>query len=287
MSDQPYMTLYVADFLGDTLHLSSGEIGQYVLLLLAMWRSGGSLPNDPKKLSRIARGRVSESVMAFFTVADERLTQKRLQTELEKAREKISKASLAGKASGAARALKNNDAGSTDVRSELEPQSNQPEPEPEPIRENKGASRSRSACLNAFIGTIDSERAEAIFDHRRAIKKALTVRAAELLAGKLKQCPNPNAAADLMIERGWTGIDPDWLKGKPPPRRNAMAEALERIGERARQHDTAINGKGELLGLSENGRGSSEVHESEGDDDSGVRGRAVDPFELSAKRQPN
>ena len=42
MSDTPpYMQLWIADFIGDTLHLSDAEVGQYILILMAMWRNGG------------------------------------------------------------------------------------------------------------------------------------------------------------------------------------------------------------------------------------------------------
>jgi len=70
----PYMPLYVADYIGDTQHLTTEQHGAYLLLLMAMWRNGGSLPNDASKLSRIARvsfrrwAQVSPEVMEFFTV---------------------------------------------------------------------------------------------------------------------------------------------------------------------------------------------------------------------------
>lgn len=49
-----WMPFYGADFIGNTLHLSRGEIGSYVLLLWHHWEHG-SLPADQTELRRIAR----------------------------------------------------------------------------------------------------------------------------------------------------------------------------------------------------------------------------------------
>lgn len=126
MSEQPFMQLWVADFVGDTLHLSSSEIGQYLLLLMAMWRNGGTLPSDPKKLARVARSAVSDAVMAFFdddTTGG--ITQKRLCAELERARKKSKALSENGRAGAAAKALKNNTPPSANASATLKHTQNQ------------------------------------------------------------------------------------------------------------------------------------------------------------------
>lgn len=59
---------------------------------------------------------------------------------------------------------------------------------------------------------LDSKTADAVLDHRKRKGAALGDRAAELLAGKLALFANPNAAADLMIVKGWQSIEPDWAE---------------------------------------------------------------------------
>lgn len=75
MSERPFMQLYVSDFLGDTLELSTEGIGAYMLLLMAMWNAGGTLPDDEAKLARITRMSIKKwraiatDLMKFFDVS--------------------------------------------------------------------------------------------------------------------------------------------------------------------------------------------------------------------------
>ena len=113
MSAPPFMQLYVGDYLADTLHLSAEEHGAYLLLLMTMWRSDGSLPDDHQKLARICRvspkrwqtvwGAISE----FFTVEDGRIKNARLTKERQKADQISQERSTAGKRGAEAKALKN------------------------------------------------------------------------------------------------------------------------------------------------------------------------------------
>lgn len=108
----PFMQLYVADYLGDTRHLTTEQHGAYLLLLMAMWRSDGSLPNDDKKLARIVGctpsrwAKIAPDVMEFFDIADGQVTSGRLTKELEKASEKSIKRARSGKLGARANALK-------------------------------------------------------------------------------------------------------------------------------------------------------------------------------------
>lgn len=116
MSAAPFMQLYIADYLGDTQHLTTEQHGAYLLLLMAMWRCDGVLPNDPAKLARIARvsprrwPAMSGDVMAFFDVEGDFITQKRLVEERKKAVSISEKRSASGKIGGMSKALKTNNA---------------------------------------------------------------------------------------------------------------------------------------------------------------------------------
>lgn len=110
----PFMQLYVADYLGDTRHLTTEQHGAYLLLLMTMWRSDGRLPNDDKKLARIAGctpsrwTKIKDDVLEFFAVDGGEITNARLTLELEKASEKSIKRAVSGTKGGRAKALKYN-----------------------------------------------------------------------------------------------------------------------------------------------------------------------------------
>jgi uncharacterized protein YdaU (DUF1376 family) len=81
------MPLWTDAYLGDTTHLTTLEHGAYLLLLMSMWRAGGMLPNDDKKLARFTRlgaqqwRRIKPTIMEFFTVDGDVIIQQRLHEE--------------------------------------------------------------------------------------------------------------------------------------------------------------------------------------------------------------
>src|SRR3569832_2255286 len=86
-----FMPLYVADYLADTTDLSTEEHGAYFLLLLTSWRSEGVLPNDPRRLARIAKvpnerwPDIREAIGRFFDVDGATISKGRLVEERAKA----------------------------------------------------------------------------------------------------------------------------------------------------------------------------------------------------------
>lgn len=112
MSERPFMQLYVSDFVGDTLQLSTEQIGAYMLILMAMWNAGGRLPDDDAKLARVARlslkrwRAISADLLSFFEREAGEIGHKRLTRELNKAQVKSEARAAAGARGGAVTALK-------------------------------------------------------------------------------------------------------------------------------------------------------------------------------------
>lgn len=83
--DHPYMPFWTDKYLGATTHLNATEHGAYLLLLIVMWRQGGSLPNDDELLRKYARltqrqwKKVKPVIWPFFNVSETSLCQSRLQ----------------------------------------------------------------------------------------------------------------------------------------------------------------------------------------------------------------
>lgn len=103
MSAPPYMKLYVADYLADTMHLTATQHGAYMLLLMAMWRAGGKLPAQDANLARIARmsprewSEIKPAMLDFFQQSRGKLTHKRVTLEMSKYDDVSGKRSVAGK----------------------------------------------------------------------------------------------------------------------------------------------------------------------------------------------
>jgi uncharacterized protein YdaU (DUF1376 family) len=137
MTDIPAMMLWTDKYLGDTTHLTTVEHGAYLLILMAMWRAGGRLPNDEIRLARTARvsidrwRKMEASVGAFLMVENGHVTQKRLKREFEKATSRLEKLKAAGHAGGSAKALKYNNTTRSDARKMPEAES-----KPAPTTEN-------------------------------------------------------------------------------------------------------------------------------------------------------
>lgn len=94
-----WMPLYVADYLADTGHLTTAEHGAYLLLIMHYWSNGG-LPDDERKLARIARMTPDEWAEARDTVAElfqDGWKHKRIEKELIDAQAAYERRSKAGK----------------------------------------------------------------------------------------------------------------------------------------------------------------------------------------------
>jgi uncharacterized protein YdaU (DUF1376 family) len=108
MKINAWLPLYVADYLGDTMHLTTLQHGAYLLLMMHHWRAG-DLPDDDRQLAAIARlapaewCEIATVIRPFFDAADGHLTQKRLIAEMERARENKAVNSARGRTGAKAR----------------------------------------------------------------------------------------------------------------------------------------------------------------------------------------
>lgn len=103
----PWMPFYVADYLADTMHLSTVEHGAYLLLICHYWKHG-KLPSNARalpqicKLSDVAWAEVEPTLSDLFEQPGWK--HKRIDAELEKAEIKHSRRVEAGSRGGNARA---------------------------------------------------------------------------------------------------------------------------------------------------------------------------------------
>lgn len=141
MAEFPALPLWTDAYLGDTTHLTTIEHGAYLLLLMSMWRRGGSLPDDDKLLARYAKltpgqwARMSATIRAFFKAEKGLLTQGRLTDEYNAVRQHSIKQSNNVKA----RWLKTKDKADTKPESGI-PSGNTPLPLPLTHTEGGGGS---------------------------------------------------------------------------------------------------------------------------------------------------
>jgi uncharacterized protein YdaU (DUF1376 family) len=201
MSHHPWMPFYVADYLADTGHLSTLEHGAYLLLIMHYWRRGG-LPDNDAQLARVCHVSEAEWQDIRSTLAalfDAEWKHKRIEAELVRSEAR----SAAGKAGASARYCDRN---ATALRSHSHRSAS---------HSHNHKEREESNSPTSELETVlDTDHAGAVIDHRRRIRKPLTVHAAKLLAGKFAKCADPNAAADAMIANGWQGFEPEWLENR-------------------------------------------------------------------------
>lgn len=138
MSKAPAMPMYWDAYLADTTHLTTEEHGAYMLLLAAMWRRDGSVPDDDRDNARIigltvAKWRkIKARLSVFLIVKDGMITQKNLQKIWENTQEKIDKNRENGAKGGRPKSKENNGVAKADGSVSVNPDETIPNPEPNP-----------------------------------------------------------------------------------------------------------------------------------------------------------
>lgn len=243
----PYMQLYVADYLADTRHLSTEQHGAYLLLLMSMWRAGGRLPNDASKLARIAGVSLRRwylvwpQIASLFDILGDEIGHGRLEREHQKAVSKSEKRSASGKRGGEVKALKIKESAvaiasdlpchSSDIRYQVD----------------TSVSTKKPSARDELEKVLSPEMAQAVLDHRKAIRKPASAKAARLLADEFVKCPDPNEAAATMIRRAWQGFEADWIKGKPPSKQESYSEIGARLAREMRNERSENQGDNRVI----------------------------------------
>lgn len=113
-----------------------------------------------------------------------------------------------------------------------------------PSLENTGKKKNSTPTRHAvtpreyLLECLSPESADGVLAHRKAMRRPLTGRAAQLLAKGFLATADPNAAADMMIERGWQGFRPEWFdnerrsNGKQQQGKGSIVEAGRRLTAR-------------------------------------------------------
>jgi uncharacterized protein YdaU (DUF1376 family) len=147
MSKVPFMPLWVADFMAKTSDLDAKEAGAYLLILMTLWTRGGTLPDDQKKLQRVARvGRdwpkVWDAISHYFRFENGQISQDRLTEELHKANMKREVNAHAGARGGRAKALKTNEQALANAN--------------DPLKQSEPESEVRDTVANATVGAASA-----------------------------------------------------------------------------------------------------------------------------------
>lgn len=112
MSALDELPLSTSSYLADTQHLSLPQHGAYLLILMTMWRAGGWIDDDERKLATICKTSVKKwrqiavDVRALLIVRDGKLSQKRLLSEVEIVLNMVARNRENGSAGGKAKSLK-------------------------------------------------------------------------------------------------------------------------------------------------------------------------------------
>lgn len=107
----PYMPLYTGDYLRKTRRLTDRQHGAYLLILMALWDEGGTLPFDMDELKAIARApakarnweeAVWDKIAPFFIIANGTISHARVTETLVEVHDKRKSYAERGRKGGAA-----------------------------------------------------------------------------------------------------------------------------------------------------------------------------------------
>lgn len=207
MAEFPALPLFTDAFIGDTLHLTTEQIGAYMLLLMTAWRTKDcSLPDDDKYLARVCRmdtkawGKNRDVLRQFWKRNENgKLVQGRLSDERKFVSDQSKKQSQNSKA----RWLKDKETGhATAMPNRCQTDAPTPTPTPTPIKESKESNgqilfKSDPSGQDDFINFWKIyPRKVSKADAEKAFKKALATATSVLILEKTKKYAESVAGKD-------------------------------------------------------------------------------------------
>lgn len=215
-----WMAWYVAEYLADTMHLTTEQHGAYVLLIMAAWKNGGELLDDDSELQAICRltskawKQHRATLGRFFNIADGKWTHKRVVIEHKKAQELSAKRRNSG-ANGAAKRWKTDSKPIANAMANAIANGSQTDRHSHShisITDVTEIKRDAPQAVECPVGVDGGLWAEwkAHRKKKRAVVSANVVNSciaeAEKLGWTLSQ------AFRKSIDRGWTGFEAEWVK---------------------------------------------------------------------------
>ena len=167
------MPMYWDAYLADTTHLSTEEHGAYLLLLAAMWRRNGWVPDDDRDNARILGltvakwRRIKARLAGFLIIEGGQISQKKLLETWENTQEKIAKNRANGSKGGRPVSSKTNDLDKADGSVSVNPNQSIPEPEPDISKRETNV----SLVLRAPFSAQDFADFWDAYPHRNGTKK--------------------------------------------------------------------------------------------------------------------
>ena len=162
MSKAPAMPMYWDAYLADTTHLTTEEHGAYMLLLAAMWRRNGSVPDDDKDNARILgltpakwrkiKARFADTISGF-KMESGTITQEKLQKTWEITQEKIDKNRVNGAKGGHAKPNERNGLDQANAKFSQSPKATIPDPDPDPYTKKEDTCVSFAITIPAIDNT--------------------------------------------------------------------------------------------------------------------------------------
>nr|WP_278388426.1 DUF1376 domain-containing protein [Brucella intermedia] len=266
----PYFDFYPSDFMHGVRGLSAQEVGVYTMMLCRIYEENGPVEFHVMRLATYCGMRESTFVktveklieLGKLQLIDGMITNHRAEAEISSRANKLKNNSKAGKASAEKRQQKQR-SNSTDVQQTFNHTDTDTDITSSLRSDVKAQAPEKPSVKSELMKVVDEDHAQAVIEHRKAIKKPMTVRAAQLLAGKFAKCQNPNAAVDMMISSGWQGFEPEWLENRksstrrePTPKRGETATDIwaEELRERGILRDEPDSYASDLLDVGDGGR---------------------------------